>query len=68
MLLTLQVISVFLVAVAMSMALAHALEFPGKLRLNEQTYRVVQTIYYPGFTVGGIGCNRDADSHDCNAQ
>jgi uridine phosphorylase len=55
MLLVLQVVTVFLVGVAMSMALAHALEFPGKLRLDEQTYLTVQTIYYPGFTVGGIG-------------
>jgi hypothetical protein len=55
MLLILQVVTVFLVGVAMSMALAHALEFPGKLRLDEQTYLTVQTIYYPGFTVGGIG-------------
>ena len=39
----------------MSMALAHALEFPGKMRLNPQTYNAVQTIYYPGFTIGGIG-------------
>jgi Domain of unknown function (DUF1772) len=55
MLLTLEVVSVFLTAVAMSMALAHALEFPGKMRLNAQTYNAVQTIYYPGFTIGGIG-------------
>ena len=55
MLLVIQVITVFLVAVAMSMALAHALEFPGKLRLDERTYKAVQTIYYPGFTIGGIG-------------
>lgn len=55
MLLALQVIAVFLVAVAMSMALAHALEFPGKARLDEKTYMTVQTIYYPGFTIGGIG-------------
>ncbi len=55
MLLILQVVTVFLVAVSMSMALAHALEFPGKLRLDEQAYRSVQTIYYPGFTFGGIG-------------
>ena len=38
----------------MGLALAHALEFPGKLRLDEATYRDVQTIYYPGFTVGGL--------------
>ena len=55
MLLTLQVAAVFLMAVAMSMALAHALEFPGKRRLDERTYLAVQAIYYPGFTVGGIG-------------
>ena len=50
----LEVVTVLLVAVTMSLALAHALEFPGKLRLNQQTYLAVQTIYYPGFTIGGI--------------
>jgi hypothetical protein len=30
------------------------LEFPGKLRLDEQAYRTVQVIYYPGFTIGGF--------------
>ena len=54
MLLALQVVTVFLVAVTMSLALAHVLELPGKLRLDEQTYLAVQTIYYPGFTIGGI--------------
>jgi hypothetical protein len=53
--LTLEVIAVFFTAVAMSLWLAHALEFPGKMRLDGQTYRTVQTIYYPGFTVGGVG-------------
>jgi uncharacterized membrane protein len=55
MLLTIQVIAVLMVAFAMSMATAHALELPGKLRLDEQSYMTVQTIYYPGFTIGGIG-------------
>ena len=55
MFLALQVVTVFLVAVAMSMALAHALEFPGKRHLDERTYMAVQAIYYPGFTLGGIG-------------
>lgn len=55
MLLFLEVVTVFLVGVAMSMALAHALEYPGKLRLDERTYLAVQTIYYPGFTIGGAG-------------
>jgi len=55
MLLFLEVVTVFLVGVAVSMALAHALEYPGKLRLDERTYLAVQTIYYPGFTIGGVG-------------
>ena len=50
-----QIIAVLLVALAMSLALAHALELPGKKRLDERTYMVVQTIYYPGFTLGGLG-------------
>jgi hypothetical protein len=43
-----------LVAVSMSMAFTHVLEFPGKMRLDQQTYVAVQTIYYPGFTIGGF--------------
>lgn len=53
MFLVLQVASVFLAAVAMALSLAHALEFPGKLRLDKQTYCAMQPIYYPGFTIGG---------------
>lgn len=53
--LILEVITIFFVAIAMSMAVAHALEFPGKLRLDHKTYVTVQTIYYPGFTVAGVG-------------
>ena len=34
--------------------LAHALEYPGKLRLDKATYRKVQAIYYPGFTRLGL--------------
>jgi len=51
---TLQVLSVILVAVAMALALAHALELPGKLRLSKDQYLATQTIFYPGFTIGGI--------------
>jgi hypothetical protein len=47
------VVSIMLTAVGMGLSLAHALELPGKLRLDEATYRKVQTIYYPGFTIGG---------------
>jgi hypothetical protein len=55
MFLILQVVTVFQVAVAMSLALAHALEPPGKMRLNKETCIALQTIYYPGFTYGGFG-------------
>lgn len=51
---SLSVAALFLVAVTMGLSLAHALEFPGKLRLDESTYRAVQAIYYPGFTTGGL--------------
>jgi hypothetical protein len=50
----LSLLALVLVAVTMGLALAHALEFPGKLRLDEETYRAVQAIYYPGFTLGGL--------------
>lgn len=50
----LSILAVVLVAVTMGLALAHALEYPGKLRLDEATYRQVQAVYYPGFTVGGL--------------
>ena len=47
----LQILTVVLVAIAM--ALAHALELPGKLQLNKETYIAVQPIYYPGFFLRG---------------
>jgi hypothetical protein len=50
----LQVLTVMLAAVTMALSLAHALEYPGKLRLNKEQYLTVQPIYYPGFTIGGI--------------
>lgn len=46
-------ISVILVALAWALAIAHALEMPGKLRLDRETYIRVQGIYYPGFTIAG---------------
>src|SRR5947209_4090504 len=54
MLVIMQVVTVFLAAIAMSLAVAHALELPGKLRLSKENYIVTQTIYYPGFTIGGV--------------
>jgi hypothetical protein len=47
-------LSVLLVAVAMTPALAHALEAPGKRRLSKTTYEAIQKIYYPGFTAAGV--------------
>ena len=53
MLVVLQVIALVLVSINMALALAHALELPGKLRLSRDVYTAVQPIYYPGFTIGG---------------
>src|SRR5262252_5799310 len=46
-------VAIMLSAVGMGLSLAHALELPGKRRLSRDTYFAVQTIYYPGFTIGG---------------
>jgi hypothetical protein len=48
-----QTVCLLVVAIAMGLALAHALELPGKMRLDKATYLTVQRIYYPGFTIGG---------------
>ena len=50
----LQVFTLVLVASTLSFSLAHVGEWPGKLRLNRDDYFNTQTIYYPGFTIGGI--------------
>lgn len=50
----LTILSVLLVAVTMGTSLAHALEWPGKLRLDETAYKATQSIYYPGFSIGGF--------------
>ncbi len=54
MLAILQVVALLLVALAMTPALAHALEWPGKKRLSKDEYLAVQTIYYPGFVIIGF--------------
>lgn len=54
MFLILQVVSVFLASMAMALSLAHALELPGKLRLDKQTYCAMQPMYYPGFTSAAV--------------
>ena len=48
-----QALTIVLVSVGMALSLAHVLEFPGKRRLGRDIYFTVQTIYYPGFTIGG---------------
>jgi hypothetical protein len=48
------ILCLLLVATKFGMSLAHVLELPGKFRLDEATYKAVQTIYYPGFTVAGL--------------
>ncbi|QJP16632.1 DUF1772 domain-containing protein [Starkeya sp. ORNL1] len=48
-----EILTVLIVACAMAPALAHVLELPGKMRLDEPRYRTVQTIYHPGFTIAG---------------
>jgi hypothetical protein len=50
----LQVVTLMLIALAMVPAVAHALEFPGKMRLSKDAYLTVQRIYYPGFTIAGL--------------
>ena len=46
-------VAIVLSAVGMGLSLAHALELPGKRRLGRDAYFAVQSIYYPGFTIGG---------------
>jgi hypothetical protein len=50
----LHLLAIVLVALAAALSVAHALEMPGKMRLDKETYLKVQHIYYPGFTFGGI--------------
>jgi hypothetical protein len=50
----LTILCLMLVAAKFGTSLAHVAELPGKLRLGEETYKSVQTIYYPGFTLVGL--------------
>ena len=60
MIVALQVLATMFVALAAALSVAHALEFPGKLRLDKDTYLAVQRNYYPGFSIGGAGEFRHA--------
>jgi hypothetical protein len=42
-----QIVTVFLASIAMSLAVAHALELPGTMGLGKENYIATQTIYYP---------------------
>jgi hypothetical protein len=50
----LTILCLMLVAAKFGTSLAHVAELPGKLRLDEATYKAVQAIYYPGFTLVGL--------------
>jgi hypothetical protein len=50
----LMIAAAFASAVVMALTLAHALELPGKRRLDRDHYLATQAIYYPGFTWAGI--------------
>lgn len=54
MLVALQLLALLALAITMACSVAHALEFPGKMRLPKEQYFVVQKIYVPGFTLAGI--------------
>ena len=54
MLSALHVLTIVLVAIPMALVLAHALEYPGKMKLARDDYLTVQPIYSPGFTIGGF--------------
>jgi hypothetical protein len=54
MFLLLQIFSVLFVSVSMALAAAHALELPGKLRLDPEHYNATQSIYFPLFTAAGL--------------
>ena len=47
-------VSIVLASIVMGLAFAHALERPGKLRLDRNFYLIVQSIYAPSFMIGGI--------------
>ena len=49
----LQILTILIVAVLLAPTLGHALEMPGKMRLDREAYFATQTIYWPGFTVIG---------------
>jgi hypothetical protein len=49
-----RILTAALVGLAACMGVAHVLELPGKLRLTQDQYRLVQPIYSPGFTIGGF--------------
>lgn len=49
----LKMLAVIVTSIPMGLSLAHALELPGKYRLDRDSYLTMQSVYYPGFTIGG---------------
>jgi len=49
-----EVTALLLLAIAMAASLAHALEFPGKRRLDRSTYLAVESAYYPSFALSSV--------------
>lgn len=49
----LNILAVIVTSIPMGLSLAHALELPGKYRLDRDSYLAMQSVYYPGFTIGG---------------
>lgn len=50
----LKILAVIVTSIPMGLSLAHALELPGKYRLDRDSYLAMQSVYYPGFTIGGV--------------
>lgn len=50
----LHIATICLTTIVLCTALAHVLEWPGKMRLDRRTYVATQAIYYPGFTIAGF--------------
>ena len=69
--LSIRVITVFLVAVAMALTLAHVLEYPGKMRLSRERYLSAGAIHKAfwvmtrmGSAGGAVDVGRKVRHHD----
>lgn len=53
MIVAIKIAALLVVTLTVVTSVAHALEYPGKMRLSREHYLAVQPIYYPGFTYAG---------------